>query len=582
MRYLALATDYDGTLALHGRVHEPTIRSLEKLLTTNRKLFLVTGRELDDLLNVFPHPHLFEWIVAENGLLLYKPSSTETVLLANPPSEEFILNLRSRGIPISVGRNIVSTVRPHEIAVLTVIRDLGLDLQVIFNKEAVMILPSGFSKATGLLEALRKSGLSPHNIAGIGDAENDLAMLGMVECAGAVGNALPAIQERADIVTDGEQGDGVVEFVGLLLADDLASLEPRLDRHHVVLGTSDEGQDVRISPYGRNLLIAGSSGSGKSTLSTGLIERLTDKHYQCCIIDPEGDYESLEQAVVLGDMDHTPTTKEALQILENPEINLVINLVGLPVQDRPAFFKTIFKDLQEFRARTGRPHWIVLDETHHLMPAEWEVPSTLLTSFSYSLLMITVHPDQVAAEALSTVDGLVVIGKAPAEKLEAFTRAIGEPLPACPFDDLQPKEALFWNRSAGTDPIRFEVMPNRSERRRHRRKYAEGELGPDRSFYFQGPEGKLKLRAQNLILFLQLAEGIDAETWMYHLRQHDYSNWVRDCIKDKTLAAEIQEIENNEALDHSKSLTQIKSAIEYHYVLSPHPPSSAPSPSSSQ
>src|SRR5680860_1838390 len=164
MRYLALATDYDGTLALHGRVHEPTLRSLEKLLTTNRKLILVTGRELDDLLDVFPHAHLFEWIVAENGLLLYKPPSKETVVLAESPSNEFILHLRSRGVPISVGRNIVSTVRPHETAVLEVIRDLGLDIQLIFNKEAVMMLPAGFSKATGLTEALRKMGLSQHNI----------------------------------------------------------------------------------------------------------------------------------------------------------------------------------------------------------------------------------------------------------------------------------------------------------------------------------------------------------------------------------------------------------------------------------
>ncbi|MCA9454921.1 MAG: HAD hydrolase family protein, partial [Nitrospira sp.] len=110
MRYLALATDYDGTLALHGRVYESTLRSLEKVLTTNRKLLLVTGRELDDLLNVFPHPYLFDWIVAENGLLLYNPSSKETITLADIPSEDFIMQLRSRGIPISVGRNIVSTV----------------------------------------------------------------------------------------------------------------------------------------------------------------------------------------------------------------------------------------------------------------------------------------------------------------------------------------------------------------------------------------------------------------------------------------------------------------------------------------
>lgn len=577
MRYLALATDYDGTLALHGRVREPTIRSLEKVITTNRKLLLVTGRELDDLLYVFPHPHLFEWIVAENGLLLYKPSTKETVVLSDSPSNEFILQLRSRGVPVSVGRNIVSTVRPHETAVLEVIRDLGLDIQLIFNKEAVMMLPAGFSKATGLAEALRKMGLSPHNVAGIGDAENDLAFLGMVECSAAVGNALPAVKKRADIVTEGEQGDGVVEFIGHLLADDLGSLDATLHRHHVMLGTSDTKQEVRISPYGPNLLLAGSSGSGKSTLSTGIIERLTDTHYQCCIIDPEGDYETLEQAVILGNMDHTPNTKDVIQILENPDTNLVINLVGLSVQERPSFFKTMFKDLQDYRARTGRPHWIVLDETHHLMPAEWDVPTALFSPSPLSLLMITVHPDQMAKEALAAVDAIVVIGKSPADRIENFTRSVGESMPSFDFDRLQPGEAVFWNRSAGTEPVRFEVMPTRSERRRHRRKYAEGELGPDRSFYFQGPEGKLNLRAQNLMVFLQLAEGIDSETWMYHLRDHDYSNWLRECIKDETLAAEIEEIESNEALESSQSLAHIKTAIEHHYVLTPHTHSSSPS-----
>lgn len=581
MRYLALATDYDGTLALHGRVHDPTIRSLEKVLTTHRKLLLVTGRELNDLLHVFPHPHLFEWIVAENGLLLYKPSSKETITLADMPSNDFIMRLRSRGIPISVGRNIVSTVRPHETAVLEVVRDLGLDIQLIFNKEAVMMLPAGFSKATGLGEALRRMGLSPHNVAGIGDAENDLPFLGMVECSAAVGNALPSVKEHADIVTKGEQGDGVVEFIGHLLADDLQSLDASLHRHYVVLGTTETEQEVRISPYGPNLLLAGSSGSGKSTLSTGIIERLTDKHYQCCIIDPEGDYESLEQAVVLGDMDHTPNTKEVINILENPETNLVINLVGLPIQERPTFFKNIFKNLQDFRARTGRPHWIVLDETHHLMPAEWDVPSTLFTPSPHSLLMITVHPDQMAADALAAIDRVVVIGKSPGERLEAFTHSVGESLPSFEYHRVQPGEAIFWNRSGGALPVRFQIRPNRSERRRHRRKYAEGELGPDRSFYFQGPEGKLNLRAQNLMLFLQLAEGLDPETWMYHLKRQDYSSWARDCIKDKALADEIREIESNESLGHAQSLAHIKAAIEFHYVLSPHShsPSSPSSPS---
>ena len=52
---------------------------------------------------------------------------------------------------------------------------------------------------------------------------------------------------------------------------------------------------------------------------------------------------------------------------------------------------------------------------------------------------------------------------------------------------------------------------------RHTRKYAEGELGEDKSFYFRGPDNALNLRAQNLTIFLQMADGVDDQTWRHHL-----------------------------------------------------------------
>src|SRR5439155_12516578 len=128
---------------------------------------------------------------AENGALLYRPATREERTLAERPSEEFVRELIKRGAdPVSVGRVIVATWRPHERTAVEVIRDLGLELQVIFNKGAVMILPSGVNKATGLKAALKELALSPHNIAGIGDAENDHAFLALCECSVAVENAL--------------------------------------------------------------------------------------------------------------------------------------------------------------------------------------------------------------------------------------------------------------------------------------------------------------------------------------------------------------------------------------------------------
>ncbi|MBC8025151.1 MAG: HAD-IIB family hydrolase, partial [Steroidobacteraceae bacterium] len=187
MRYLALCTDYDGTIAHHGKVDAPTIAALEELRASGRKLILVTGREIDDLQTVCDRLDLFDRVVAENGALIYRPATKEERVLGEAPSAAFVAALRKRGVErISVGRSIVATWTPHENAVLDAIRELGLELQVIFNKGAVMILPAGVNKASGLKAALEELKISIHNTVGVGDAENDHALLASCECSAAV------------------------------------------------------------------------------------------------------------------------------------------------------------------------------------------------------------------------------------------------------------------------------------------------------------------------------------------------------------------------------------------------------------
>src|SRR5687767_10701809 len=222
MRYLVLACDYDGTLATAGVLSDTAIEALDRLAESGRKLMLVTGRELPDLLEVFPHADRFDRIVAENGALLYNPETHESKTLAEPPPARLVAELESRGVaPLSVGNAIIATWEPHETTVVEAIRDLGLEYQVIFNKGAVMVLPSGVNKGTGLHAALTEMHLSPHNVVGIGDAENDHAFLSLCECAVAVGNALPTLKERADWVTEGTHEAGVMEVIGGLLENDL-------------------------------------------------------------------------------------------------------------------------------------------------------------------------------------------------------------------------------------------------------------------------------------------------------------------------------------------------------------------------
>jgi hydroxymethylpyrimidine pyrophosphatase-like HAD family hydrolase len=569
MRYHALACDYDETLAQHGRVEESTIAALERVRSSGRRLLLVTGRQLPELQSVFPRLDLFEAVVAENGAVLFRPATREQKVLCDPPPPEFVRRLRQAEVPLSVGEAIVATSTPHEVTALEAIRELGLELHVIFNKGAVMILPSGVNKGSGVAAALREMNLSYHNVVAVGDAENDHALLAACECGAAVANAVPMLKERADHVTGAAAGAGVRELAAGLTATDLTELAPRLVRHELVLGVGEDGAEVRIPPYGANVLIAGTSGSGKSTFANGFLERLRDACRQFCILDPEGDYRELEGALVLGDPQHTPVAEEVLTALARPEPNLVVNLLGVGLDDRPAFFAALFPRLQEMRAHTGRPHWILIDETHHLLPADGGPPGVAQHGELESLMLITVHPDHVSRDVLSAVDLIVVTGQEPGQTLATFARTLGAPAPEAPRRELQSGEAVGWWHRQGRAPFWFRSLPPRAERRRHMRKYAEGELSEDRSFYFRGPEGKLNLRAQNLNTFLQLAEGVDEETWLHHLKRGDYSRWFRTAIKDEPLAAAVERVERQPSLSPTESRARIRGIVQDLYTAAP-------------
>jgi HAD superfamily hydrolase (TIGR01484 family) len=567
VRYHVLACDYDGTLASDGRVDPATLAALERLKGTGRRLLLVTGRVLEDLLDVFPQaPALFDRLVVENGAVVYNPATREQVLLGERPPEEFLRALRARGVsPLEAGRVIAATWEPHQNAVMDVIKEAGLELQVVFNKGAVMILPSGVNKATGLGRALRELELSAHNTVGVGDAENDHAFLRVCECAVAVANALPMLKERADWVTRGARGDGVQELVERLMAEDLAGLAP-LSRHRVLLGERDDGVEVRIPPYGSNLLVAGASGSGKSTFAKGFLERLAERRYQYCIIDPEGDYEKQEGAVVLGDKNRVPGIEEVLELLQRADQNAVVNLLGIPLENRPRYFENLLPRLQSFRARKGRPHWIVLDETHHLLPASRDLAALTLPKEFREVLMITVHPDRVSRAVLSAVDIFVAVGGDPGEAFRSFAEALKREPPPLSSAALEPGEAVGWRPDSAEPPFRFRAAPPRREHRRHQRKYAVGELGPDLSFYFRGPRGKLNLRAQNMTIFVQLMDGIDDDTWLFHLRRGDYSNWFRRVIKDEDLAEETAAVEKRARAGARETRALIRAAVERRYT----------------
>ncbi|WP_049560773.1 HAD-IIB family hydrolase [Nonomuraea sp. SBT364] len=564
MRYHVLACDYDDTLATRGRVHEHTVRVLERVSRSGRKLLLVTGRELDDLLSVFPHADLFDLVVAENGGLLYDPGERTREPLAEAPPAELVDRLRAAGVtPLGVGSVVVATREPYDAQVHEVIRELGLELQVIRNKGAVMVLPPGVNKASGLAAALDRLCLSRHNVVAVGDAENDHAFLSAAECGAAVANAVPALLRQCDLPLGREAGHGVVQLAELLLSGELDQID--VPRHDVLLGHGDQGE-ARLTPYGTGLVVAGPSGSGKSTVTTALLERLVESDHQCVVIDPEGDYAEFPGTAVLGEPDRAPAVDEVLRLLESPRHSAVVNMIGMPLRDRPAFFAELVPRLVSMRAKLGHPHWVVVDEAHHLMPAEvQEVPVKDVRDLG-AMVLITVHPEALSPAALNLVDGVIAVGPEPGDTLGAFADALGRPAPAIEGEG-DDGSVVLW-RTALDAAQRVQPSPARAERTRHRRKYAAGTMSKDKSFYFTGPEQRLNLRARNLHTFVELAEGIDGDTWAYHLKRGDYSAWIRDRLGDDELAGEVEAVERDEPDD---SLSRVVELIDRRYTLPAEP-----------
>ena len=113
------------------------------------------------------------------------------------------------------------------------------------------------------------------------------------------------------------------------------------------------------------MLVAGGSGSGKSCFATLLTERMIEKQLEFCVIDPEGDYEDLKHAVPIGDAKNPVSVDEVVRVLRTAGLNLVINTVAVGLSERRRFLEDLLPSVLKVRAKTGRPHWLIIDEAHH-------------------------------------------------------------------------------------------------------------------------------------------------------------------------------------------------------------------------
>ena len=350
--------------------------------------------------------------------MLYNPANKRERVLCAPSSPALVDALRTRGVPLSVGRAIVATVEPHQQVVLDAIRELGLELQVIFNKGAVMVLPSGVNKATGLLAALDDLCMSPHDVVGVGDAENDHAFLEICELSVAVRNAVPALRDRVDLLTEGARGDGVQELIDrLLAAGPDAALSPQ--RHWLAIGSAPD-RAVTIDPHGPNILISGAAGCRHRAAVDADDDAARTAGGTALSILP-GRFRGQLRVVSAGDSGrhaadgagHRRGDRSAAA--SRPERHRVAGRRGGGRSTE--VLRLSAARIQELRKKTGHPHWTVLDEAHHLLPADSGAAAAPALRRPTNLAMVTVAPDLISPLALDEIDVFIAVG----EVTEALT-----------------------------------------------------------------------------------------------------------------------------------------------------------------
>jgi HAD superfamily hydrolase (TIGR01484 family) len=562
MHLHALAADYDGTLAERGAVGAETFDALRRLRETGRRLILITGRKMEDLRYALPGMALFDRIVAENGGVLHDPATGRERALAPAPPAAFVQSLMARRVePISVGRTIIATWSPHEKAVLSAIAELGLDLQITFNKGAVMVLPAGINKATGLKAALEELELSPLNVIGVGDAENDHAFLRSCGASAAVANAIPALKQACDVVLAGDHGAGVVELIGRMIEEDADLLPP--DRLGLPICTDRRGAEIHLRPQD-SMLIAGGSGSGKSRFVTLLTERMIDKLQEFCLIDPEGDYETLADAIKIGDEQWPPSIDETVRLLGRTDLSIIVSTMALDLVGRRRFFERLLPALLDLRARTGRPHWLIVDEAHHFLPRIGGQATAALGRDLSGTVLVTIDPKWLAPEVLKAVDVILALGRGAPGAVASFAREVGLPAPVSRH--CRPDEGLLLLRAnaAACRPVR--TGGPRQNHERHKGKYALGNVGCHRSFYFTDGFGKVLGAARNLADFVKLAREVPDGVWIRHLHAGDFGAWFLDVIRDEELAQRAILLAE-ERPDARRSRRRIIDCIRERYVI---------------
>jgi hydroxymethylpyrimidine pyrophosphatase-like HAD family hydrolase len=548
-----LVSDLDGTLTDGGPVSADVLDELDRARARGVLVVLVTGRRLRQLDD--DHPGLRRHVdaaVLENGAVLLGPQGPR--LLAPPVPSALTDALTRHGVSHHTGEVLVDCDAQDTHRVLDALADTGLDHQMARNRAALMILPAGVTKATGLKRALAEFGLSGHNAISVGDAENDLRLFDACEITVAVANAAPALRAQADVVLRAPAGEGVLELLrGPLLQPGTTLSSPRW---RMTIGHAD-GVPVQLPASPSRILVTGDSGAGKSFVTGLIVEQLAELEYSSLVIDPEGDHAPLSRlpgVMTIGRDGYLPPPGILTDLLAQGPGTLVLDLSQQRLRDPGPlrsdalaaglrdYFAHLAEVLLESRRQFGRPHWLVVDEADSLFTEAG--PLLPLVSPGWGLCLTTYRQNRLAPEVHGALQWTVRMD----------SRAAGT--------------ATLLDSDATAPAIRFTVSSRRSPHVRHRQKYAEGSALKDRPFVFRDDRGTVGVTAVNIHEFTAALRRVPLEVITHHMRGRDFARWILDVLGDPALADLVHAVELSLAggRDPHSSRNTVVALLERRYL----------------
>jgi len=574
MKFGVLALDYDGTIARDG-VLDPQVRAaIAKVRGRGIEVVIVTGRILSELRKVAGDLRFVDAVVAENGAVLALPNGY-TRLIGAPPPQAFLDQLRRRGVEFQIGQCVVELDAAAAPQVLDTIRDLELPLVQVFNRSRLMVLPQGASKSVGLTQALTILRRSVHNAIAIGDAENDHDMLAACEIGVAVSWGSPALQRVADEVLVGDGPADVAPYI-LRMAEKLRLPPERIGQHRLILGTREDGHRVTIAVRGRNFLIVGSPQSGKSWVAGLSCEQLILQGYSVCVIDPEGDYRTLESlpgVVIFGGDDPPPELPDVARVLRHPDMSVVIDLSHMDRREKVDYLNSLLPMLAAIRRSTGLPHRIVIDEAHYFLHEPNVLELLDLTLGAYTLVtyrLSDLHPD--LRKAIEIVILKRTIEPREIQMLKGLPGAKGIGLEWTKIlGSLEMGQAILLSENDETEErlSKFELSPRLTSHVRHRAKYLDVQLLREQGFMFSENGKTVGGPARTLKEFVSLLGSLPGTVMEGHALRGDFSHWIADVFRDHALASEVRKLEQRYRLGHTFALSDsLAQSIRGRYELS--------------